>query len=62
MEPAKKVRLEAAGWKAGTAQELLDLTAEEVAYIELRLRRGGLGHPSDACRGGVTLPPKERTP
>lgn len=38
MDQKKKDRLEAAGWKVGTADEFLDLTAEESAYIELRLR------------------------
>lgn len=40
MEQAKKKKLEAAGWKVGTVQEFLNLTPEETAYIELRLRLG----------------------
>ncbi len=33
----KKKELERNGWKIGTVQELLGLTDEEVAYIELKL-------------------------
>jgi DNA-binding XRE family transcriptional regulator len=51
MNSAKKARLEAAGWKVGTAAEFLDLTKQEAAYVamklalartfrQLRLRRG----------------------
>ena len=38
MRRSKKKSLEQKGWKVGTVQEFLDLTAEEVAYIELKLR------------------------
>ena len=38
MRAAKRKRLEAKGWKVGTPQELLDLSEEEAAFIELRLR------------------------
>jgi len=34
----KQRRLEARGWKVGTAQEFLRLSAEEAAYIELKVR------------------------
>lgn len=34
----KKEKLEAKGWKFGTAQEFLGLSDEETAYVELRLR------------------------
>jgi DNA-binding XRE family transcriptional regulator len=34
----KRRRLEAKGWKVGTAQEFLRLNPEEAAYIELKLR------------------------
>jgi len=34
----KRRRLEAKGWKVGTAQEFLRLSAEEVAYIDLKAR------------------------
>lgn len=37
MRKAKKARLESAGWKVGSAQEFLGLTAEEAAFIELKL-------------------------
>jgi predicted XRE-type DNA-binding protein len=40
MNQEKRKRLEAAGWKVGTAQDLLDLSSEETEYIELRLRLG----------------------
>jgi predicted transcriptional regulator len=33
----KKGRLEAKGWRFGTAQEFLRLSDEETAYVELRL-------------------------
>ncbi len=36
MDKAKRKRLEASGWKVGTAREFLDLTPEEEAYIELK--------------------------
>ncbi|MGH9360849.1 MAG: helix-turn-helix domain-containing protein [Thermoanaerobaculia bacterium] len=38
MTKAEKQRLEAHGWKVGTAEELLGLTPEEAAYVELRLK------------------------
>jgi predicted transcriptional regulator len=34
----KRRRLEARGWKVGTAREFLRLSAEEAAYIELKVR------------------------
>lgn len=34
---AKQIRLERKGWKFGTADEFLELSAEEIAYIELKL-------------------------
>jgi len=37
----KKRRLEARGWKVGSAQEFLRLTDEEAAYIDLKLRLAG---------------------
>lgn len=33
----KRKRLEAAGWKLGSVQDLLDLTPEETAFVELKL-------------------------
>jgi len=38
MTKAEKGRLEAHGWKVGTAEEFLGLTPEEAAYVELRLK------------------------
>ena len=38
MRESKRERLEAKGWRFGTAQEFLGLSAEESAYVELRLR------------------------
>jgi DNA-binding transcriptional regulator YiaG len=38
MDKAKRKRLEAAGWKVGTAAEFLGLSDEEAAIVELRLR------------------------
>ena len=38
MREEKRRRLEAKGWKIGTAQEFLHLSAEEAAYIDLKVR------------------------
>ncbi len=38
MHEDKRRRLEAKGWKVGTAREFLRLTAEEAAYVELKVR------------------------
>jgi len=38
MRDAKRRRLEAKGWKFGSAQEFLRLSAEEAAYIDLKAR------------------------
>jgi DNA-binding XRE family transcriptional regulator len=35
---AKRRRLAAKGWKVGDAQDFLDLTEQESAYIDLRLK------------------------
>jgi DNA-binding XRE family transcriptional regulator len=37
MEPTKRQKLEAAGWKVGTVAEFLDLSHEEMEMIEIRL-------------------------
>jgi hypothetical protein len=37
MKKAKKERLESAGWKVGSAADFLHLTADEVAFIEMKL-------------------------
>lgn len=38
MDRAKRKRLETAGWKVGTVREFLDLSAEEEAYLEIKLQ------------------------
>ena len=38
MRKEKKKRLEAKGWRVGTAKDFLGLTDEESAYIELKIR------------------------
>jgi len=43
MDKEKKARLEAQGWRVGSAEDflgLLGLTPEETAYVELRLKLG----------------------
>lgn len=37
MNKTKQERLEQAGWKVGSAEDFLELTPEEVQYIELKL-------------------------
>jgi len=37
MNTAKKKRLESKGWKVRTAREFLNLSADEAAYVELKL-------------------------
>ena len=37
MQKAKKDSLESAGWRAGDAADFLELTAEEAAFVELKL-------------------------
>ena len=36
MKASKKKRLQAAGWRIGSVQELLDLTDQEAAFIEVK--------------------------
>ena len=38
MRSNKKRRLEAKGWKVGSAKEFLGLSSQEEAYIEIKLR------------------------
>jgi len=38
MHSNKKKRLEAKGWKIGSAKEFLGLTPEEEAYVEIKLK------------------------
>ena len=37
MKRSKRDRLEAAGWRVGTAAEFLGLSAEESAFVEMKL-------------------------
>ena len=37
MKATKRTRLEARGWRFGTAQEFLGLSKEEAAFVELKL-------------------------
>ena len=37
MKAAKRKKLEASGWKIGSADEFLHLSPEEAAYVELKL-------------------------
>lgn len=37
MKQSKRARLESKGWKIGSAAEFLELTAEEAAYIEMKV-------------------------
>lgn len=52
MRASKRKRLEARGWRIGNASEFLDLSEEESAYIELRLR---LAHGLRARRSSQGL-------
>lgn len=38
MKAAKRAKLEASGWKVGSAADFLGLSNEEAAYIELKLK------------------------
>jgi DNA-binding transcriptional regulator YiaG len=37
MKQTKKKKLESAGWKVGTAQDFLDSSDHELAYVEMKL-------------------------
>lgn len=37
MKPAKRKKLEAAGWKFGNAEDFLALTPAEKSYVEMKL-------------------------
>ena len=41
MHAAKRKRLEAAGWRVGSADEFLGLTKEESALVEMKLALAG---------------------
>ena len=36
MKAAKRKKLESNGWKVGSAEDFLELSSEEVAYIEMK--------------------------
>lgn len=38
MDPEKKKRLERKGWKVGSAEEFLELSPQEAALVDLRLK------------------------
>lgn len=42
MEPKKRRRLEAAGWRVGDAADLLELSPAEAAFLELRFELADL--------------------
>lgn len=37
MKASKKAKLESKGWTVGSAEEFLELSSEEIAYIEMKL-------------------------
>jgi DNA-binding XRE family transcriptional regulator len=37
MKQSKRAKLESKGWKIGSANEFLGLTADEAAYVEMKL-------------------------
>jgi len=37
MDKRKKARLAKKGWKTGSVADFLDLTAEEIAYVEMKI-------------------------
>ena len=37
MDATKQKKLEAAGWRVGSAADFLELSEEEAAYVELKL-------------------------
>jgi DNA-binding XRE family transcriptional regulator len=41
MKPVKKRKLEEAGWRVGSADEFLELSPEESAFVELKLMLSG---------------------
>ena len=38
MKPEKKRRLEEKGWRVGAAEDFLELTPDEAAMVEVRLK------------------------
>lgn len=53
MRKQKRRRLEAHGWRVGTAREFLRLSAEEAAYIDLKVRLA-IGLRERRARGSLT--------
>jgi DNA-binding XRE family transcriptional regulator len=47
MDKAKRTRLEEAGWAVGSTADFLDLSADEAAFVELKL---ALSEQLRACR------------
>ncbi|MCZ6633525.1 MAG: helix-turn-helix transcriptional regulator [bacterium] len=47
MNKRKQKRLEASGWKVGSVDEFLNLTPEELAYVELKIK---LAESLSRCR------------
>ena len=56
MDKRKKARLAKKGWKTGSVAEFLDLSAEEVAYVEMKL---ALSKELKALRARKRLTQKE---
>ena len=50
MHKRKRARLEAAGWSAGTAREFLALSAEEAAYVDMKVALGATLRAARAAR------------
>jgi hypothetical protein len=70
MDQNKKDRLEGAGWRVGNAEDFLELTPEEAAFVELKLAlarflrdvrvpasRGEPGTRSSVLSAGSCSPP-----
>lgn len=52
METKKKKKLEAAGWKVGSAEDFLDLSPKEMEFIEVKL---ALAHSLEKTRRARNL-------
>jgi transcriptional regulator with XRE-family HTH domain len=51
MDQAKRKRLEAAGWRMGTVAEFFNLSPEESAYLEIRVRLSNALRQRRSSRG-----------
>ncbi len=51
MDKAKRKRLEARGWRVGTASDFLELSAEEAALVEMKVRLGQALRARRGARG-----------